>query len=74
MDVTQQMVGGRLGEYIQLRDQVLPRYQAELDIAASEIADRFRAEGLRLFVDTAGNVPDPNQPYAGSPRSVSLRR
>jgi flagellar hook-associated protein 1 FlgK len=68
VDVTQQMVGGRLGEYIQLRDQVLPRYQAELDIAASEIADRFRAEGLRLFVDTAGNVPDPNQPYAGSPQ------
>ena len=66
IDVTRQLIGGKLGESITLRDQTLPRYQAELDVAATEIADRFRAEGLRLFTDTNGTVPDPNLAYAGS--------
>lgn len=65
-DVTPLMAGGRLGEAITLRDQTLPRYQAELDIAATELADRFRAEGLRLFTDTAGGVPNPEDAYPGS--------
>ncbi|MFM7701669.1 MAG: FlgK family flagellar hook-associated protein, partial [Bacteroidota bacterium] len=34
-DVTTSLMGGRLGEYIRLRDQTLPRYQAEIDIAAA---------------------------------------
>jgi flagellar hook-associated protein 1 FlgK len=66
IDVTRQLIGGKLGESITLRDQTLPRYQAELDVAAAEIADRFRAEGLRLFTDSGGTVPDPNMAYAGS--------
>jgi flagellar hook-associated protein 1 FlgK len=66
IDVTRQLIGGKLGEAITLRDQTLPRYQAELDVAAAELADRFRAEGLRLFTDTTGTVPDPNLAYAGS--------
>ena len=69
-DVTPLMSGGRLGEYLRLRDQTLPRYQAELDVAAAEIADRFEEEGLRLFTDPTGTPPalsgpDPNLPYAG---------
>ena len=66
IDVTRQLTGGKLGESITLRDQTLPRYQAELDVAAVELADRFRAEGLRLFTDSGGTVPDPNLAYAGS--------
>ena len=66
VDVTSQMVGGRIGEQLTLRDQTLPRYQAEIDIAAAEIADRFRAEGLRLFTDSNGSVPNPDLAYAGS--------
>lgn len=66
LDVTRQLIGGKLGESITLRDQTLPRYQAELDIAAAQLADRFRAEGLRLFSDSTGSVPDPTLPYAGS--------
>jgi flagellar hook-associated protein 1 FlgK len=66
IDVTRQLIGGKLGESITLRDQTLPRYQAELDVAAAELADRFRAEGLRLFIDSGGTVPDPNLAYAGS--------
>ena len=69
-DVTPLISGGRLGEYLRLRDQTLPRYQAELDVAAAEIADRFEEEGLRLFTDPTGTPPalsgpDPNLPYAG---------
>jgi flagellar hook-associated protein 1 FlgK len=65
IDLTRQLIGGKLGESITLRDQTLPRYQAELDVAAAELADRFRAEGLRLFTDSSGTVPDPNLAYAG---------
>jgi flagellar hook-associated protein 1 FlgK len=70
VDVTSGLIGGRLGEYIMLRDQTLPRYQAELDIAAAEIASRFEQEGLRLFTDPAGagpafSGPDPDLAYAG---------
>ncbi|MCA3359036.1 MAG: hypothetical protein ING02_13665 [Roseomonas sp.] len=65
-DVTTGMVGGRLGECLRLRDQTLPRYQAELDICSAEIADRFRAEGLKLFCDNVGATPDPDVAYAGS--------
>ena len=70
-DVTLQMKGGRLGEYLQLRDQTLPRYQAELDIAVVEIADRFEEEGLRLFTDSTGAVPDPDLGYA-APGSTQI--
>lgn len=66
MDVTMMMKGGRLGEYLKLRDQTLPRYQAELDICAAEIADRFRGEGLKLFTDGTGTVPNPDVAYSGS--------
>ncbi|MCA3278537.1 MAG: hypothetical protein ING10_04620 [Roseomonas sp.] len=71
-DVTPGMLGGRLGEYLRLRDQTLPRYQAELDIAAAELADRFEEVGLRLFTDpnapTPFSGPDPNLPYVGGPQ------
>jgi len=62
-DVTGLVAGGRLGEFLKLRDQTLPRYQAELDVAAAELADRFKSEGLRLFTDAFGDVPDPNLAY-----------
>ncbi|HEY4252830.1 MAG TPA: flagellar basal body rod C-terminal domain-containing protein [Roseomonas sp.] len=66
IDVTTQIQGGRLGEYVNLRDTTLPRYQAEVDLSAATIADRFDGQGLRLFTNGAGTVPDPTQPYAGS--------
>jgi flagellar hook-associated protein 1 FlgK len=40
--------------------------QAELDLAAAHAAARIEAQGLRLFTDGAGAVPDVTQPYAGS--------
>jgi flagellar hook-associated protein FlgK len=66
-DITGQLAGGRLGEAIALRDRTLPRYQAEADVLASNIAARLDGEGLRLFTDADGtSVPDPAQAYAGS--------
>lgn len=65
-DVTAALAGGRLAEYVALRDQTLPRYQAEADLAAATLAARFDAQGLRLFTDGAGGVPDVTLPYAGS--------
>ncbi|WP_198377600.1 flagellar hook-associated protein FlgK [Neoroseomonas rubea] len=66
VDVTRNLLGGRLAEYIALRDQTLPRYQSEVDLAAANIAARFESQGLRLFTDATGAVPDISQPYAGS--------
>ena len=62
-DITRQLGGGRLGEYITLRDATLPRYQAELDLAAATLATRFDQQGLRLFTGAAGEVPDTGLPY-----------
>jgi len=66
-DITRQLGGGRLGEYVALRDSTLPRYQAELDLAAANLAARFDAQGLRLFTGGSGQVPDTSQPYTALP-------
>ncbi len=63
-DITRQLGGGRLGEYVALRDATLPRYQAELDLAAATLATRFDQQGLRLFTGTAGQMPDISLPYS----------
>lgn len=66
VDVTRSLAGGRLAEYVALRDQTLPRYQAEADIAAANLAARFEGQGLRLFTDASGAVPDPSLAYPAS--------
>jgi flagellar hook-associated protein 1 len=63
VDVTRQLGGGRLGEYVAMRDTTLPRFQAELDLAAGHLATRFDAQGLRLFTGSSGQVPDTTLPY-----------
>jgi flagellar hook-associated protein 1 FlgK len=65
-DVTRRLMGGRFGAAAELRDMTLPRMQAELDLSAAHTASRFEAQGLRLFTDQAGAVPDVTQPYAAS--------
>lgn len=66
-DISGRVKGGRLGEYIALRDTILPRYAAELDVTAATLAARFDAQGLTLFTGGDGTVPDPSQAYAGGP-------
>ncbi len=56
-DVTSQITDGNLGALIQLRDQTLPTYQAQLDEFAHKTALRFQAQGVKLFTDNTGAVP-----------------
>ena len=63
-DVTRRIVGGRMAAAAELRDVTLPRMAAEIDLSAAHTASRFAAQGLRLFTDGAGAVPDVALPYA----------
>ncbi len=63
LDVTGQLRGGRLAEFVALRDETLPRFQAELDLAAATLSRRLELQGLRLFTDPSGTVPDPALGY-----------
>jgi flagellar hook-associated protein 1 FlgK len=65
-DVTRRLIGGRMGAAAELRDLTLPRMQAELDVSAAHTATRFEAQGLRLFTDGAGAVPDVTLAYSVS--------
>ncbi len=56
-DVTTSLSGGTLGGNIQLRDQILPTMQAELDSFSQTLASRFDAQGLTLFSNSDGTVP-----------------
>lgn len=66
VDITERVVGGRLGGLIELRDETLPSYLAQVDELAFQIANRFDQQGLRLFSDSNGNVPSnaPGDPTA----------
>lgn len=57
-DVTRFLTAGRIGALLELRDSTLPTMQAELDEFAKALARRFDQQGLRLFSDGAGNVPE----------------
>ena len=56
-DITNLDIGGSLGALIELRDQTVPSYQAQLDELAHKLALRFDAQGLRLFSDESGAIP-----------------
>ncbi len=57
IDITDRVVGGRVGGLLELRDEVLPSYHAQLDELAYQMASRFDAQGLTLFTDQTGNLP-----------------
>lgn len=56
-DVTAQMTSGSIGKLFELRDQTLPAAQAMIDESAHKMALRFEGQGVKLFTDSAGNVP-----------------
>jgi flagellar hook-associated protein 1 len=62
-DVTAGMTGGTIGANLTLRDKTLPAHQAELDEFAVNLTSRFAAQGLTLFTDASGAVPN----QGGSP-------
>ena len=66
-------VGGVLGADLQLRDQILPQQQSQLDELAEQTANRFSAQGLTLFTGPSGTIP-PNTPtsYVGLASSLTV--
>jgi len=50
-------LGGRIGGLLNLRDQAIPQYTAQLDEFSENLATRFQSEGLSLFTDASGNIP-----------------
>lgn len=63
-NLTELDIGGKLGALMNLRDEVLPRYGAQIDELAQKMASRFDAAGLRLFTDDDGTVPADTAPPA----------
>ncbi|MCI5060387.1 MAG: flagellar hook-associated protein FlgK [Alphaproteobacteria bacterium] len=57
INITERVVGGRMGGLIELRDTILPSYQAQIDELAFQTAHRFEAQGLQLFTDQNGLMP-----------------
>jgi flagellar hook-associated protein FlgK len=74
LDVTGQIAGGRLGEYVAMRDRTVPRYQAETDLLAATLASRFDRLGLTLFTDQDGQHGARHQPALCRQRAGRLRR
>lgn len=70
VEITTRNLGGKLQGLLGLRDDTLPRYQAELDEMTQKLAERFDAQGVRLFTGESGTVPPSVAPptatgYAG---------
>ncbi len=61
-DLTERLVGGKLGGLIELRDQTIPSYQAQIDELSFQMAHRFQLQGLELFTDQNGYIPDATPP------------
>lgn len=66
-DITQIGAGGKIGAYINLRDNTLPKYQSQLDELAHKMALRFDAQGIRLFTDASGAIPADTAPVPNPP-------
>lgn len=69
-------LGGRAGAAMELRDEILPLMQAELDEFAQKLARRFDQQGLRLFSRADGTIPVENptdqQGYVGFAREITV--
>lgn len=61
-DITDTDIGGKLGALVDLRDNTLMQYQAQVDELAHKLALRMDAQGLRLFTDGTGAVPADTPP------------
>lgn len=66
IDIAAFDLGGKLGGLLELRDQVLPEFNAALDEFAHKLALRFDSQGLRMFTNASGDIPNPLN-IAGDP-------
>lgn len=67
IDLIPYNLGGKLGALIDMRDETLPRYQAQIDEMAFRLAQRFDSEGLRLFSNPSGLLPADTNPVPNPP-------
>jgi flagellar hook-associated protein 1 FlgK len=56
-DITNQLSGGSIAANVTLRDQTIPTYQAALDEFSANLSNRFAAQGLTLFSNSGGTIP-----------------
>ncbi len=61
-DLTERVIGGKLGGLVELRDETIPSYNAQLDELAYQMAHRLQAQGLELFTDQNGFIPENTAP------------
>jgi len=72
-DVTSVLGGGTIGALLDLRDATLPKLQAQMDEFAQKMAQRFEAQGMTLFTDRNGGVPqDVLGGYVGFAASIQV--
>jgi len=57
IEITNTNLNGKIGALLDLRDSVLPTQTALIDELAHKLAQRFDAQGLRLFTDSSGSIP-----------------
>ena len=62
IEITELSPGGKLGGLIELRDEIFPKQQAQLDEFSHKLALRFESQGLRLFTDGTGAIPADTAP------------
>lgn len=67
IEITATGVGGKMGGLLELRDDILPRQQAQLDEVAHKLALRMDSQGLRLFTDPNGQIPANTDPVPDPP-------
>jgi flagellar hook-associated protein 1 FlgK len=77
-DVTAALWSGSIGAAVRLRDGTLPTYQGTLDEFAQTISTRFAEQGLALFSDPTGTIPQPSAavprqgPYVGYAQTITV--
>lgn len=75
-DVTADLTVGQIGADLALRDTTLPTLQAGLDEFSQNLASQFQAQGLTLFTDPNGNVPQVGTPaqsnYVGFASAITV--
>jgi flagellar hook-associated protein 1 FlgK len=75
-DITGNLTQGQIGADLALRDSTLPTLQAGLDEFSQNLASQFQAQGLTLFSDPNGNVPQAGNPvqtnYVGFASEITV--
>ena len=75
-DITADLTAGQIGADINLRDNTLPTMQAGLDEFSQNMATQFAAQGLTLFTNAAGAVPQTGSPvqtnYVGFAGAITV--